>query len=230
VLGDQLTGAATAQESDQVFRWNAAAGQFEVAWYNTTSGHWVGDFDQVTETESYWIYVQPDHPARTIVTYGNVMEDPWVSMGYIGVGYNAVGSVWAVPAPIAQAGLNEYTGGLYLFLSDLIMSYDASSGSYTYAWKNEADEWQGTLSEFEPLRGYWIFVPPTHTGFDWPLYPQPTGVGTESRSPVRIYPSPDAHNPIPQPPMPVVKSQNPGVKPEMNKTPPTSNAAKGGGR
>ncbi len=230
VLGDQLTGATTAQESDQIFRWDATAGQFEIAWFNSSSSSWTGDFDEVTETESYWIYVQPNHPPQMLVTDGNVAEEPAYNMGTIGVGYNAIGSVWAIPAPIDQAGLDEFTGGMYLFLSDIIMSYDANTGAYTYAWQDETAEWQGTLSEFEPLKGYWIYIPPEHTGFEWPLYPQPTATGLESRSPVQIYPYPDGHSPIPSPPMPVVKNQNPSANLEKNKTPSTSNAAKGGGR
>lgn len=182
VLGDQLTGGATPQQSDQILRWDATAGLFQMAWYNTTSNHWEGDFSQLSEAESYWIYVQPDHPAsQTIVAYGNVVEEPYYNMGAMVPGYNAVGSVWALAAPISQSGLVGFQGGVYLFLSDLILSYDVPGGSYSYAWMDDGGAWQGDLTDFEPLKGYWIYIAPGHNGFEWPNYPQPNPQGLDAR-------------------------------------------------
>lgn len=183
VLGDQLTGGLTMGESDQVLRWNAASGQFQTCWYNTANQTWQGDFGQFSEAESYWIYVQANHPAtQTIVTFGNVYEEPYYDMGTMRPGYNAIGSVWPVPAALSLAGLGGYEGGLYLFLSDLITSYDASTGSYPYAWQDGNGTWKGNLTQFEPLKGYWIFVAPGHPGFEWPIYPQPDPTNSDHRT------------------------------------------------
>ncbi|RJP77737.1 MAG: hypothetical protein C4524_07555 [Candidatus Zixiibacteriota bacterium] len=174
VLGNQLTGAATAAQSDQIHRWNPATGQFQVAWYNTGTSSWEGGFSTLSEAESYWIYVPSGHPAtQTLVTFGNVVESATYNMGTMIPGYNAVGSVWASPASLSQAGLTAFQGGSYLFLSDLILSYDAATGGYSYAWRTSGGAWQGTLSQFEPLKGYWIYVAPGHTGFTWSSYPHP---------------------------------------------------------
>lgn len=190
VLGDQLTGGLNPEDSDQVLRWDPATGQFQMCWYSTTTGNWEGDFSELSEAESYWIYVQSDHPAtQTVVTYGNVVEAPSYNMGQIALGYNAVGSVWAVPASISQAGLNGFEGGLYLFLSDLIMSYDAQTGRYFYAWMDDDSLWQGNLTELEPLRGYWIYVAPGHTGFNWSNYPQPNPMGLDAKTPPLDHPA-----------------------------------------
>jgi len=180
VLADQLTGGSTPAESDQVLRWAAAAGQFQMCWYDASTQTWQGDFNQFSEAESYWTYVQPDHPeTQTIITFGNVVQAPFYNMGMMTSGYNAVGSVWAIPAAISLAGLNGFAGGLYLFQSDLIMSYDASTGSYSYAWQDGGGNWLGDLTQFEPLMGYWIYIAPGHTGFDWSTFPQPGMSGTD---------------------------------------------------
>jgi len=178
VLGDQLTGGNDPQDSDQILRWNPATGQFEMCWYNESTGAWEGDFNLLSESSAYWIYVQPDHPVtQTLVTYGNVVEMPVYNMGAMTPGYNAVGSVWAIPAAIAGSGLTGFQGGMYLFQSDLIMNYDAATGSYSYAWKDGNGNWQGNLTQFEPLQGYWIYIAPGHPGFNWPSYPQPLQLG-----------------------------------------------------
>ncbi len=180
VLGDQLTGGNTSQESDQILRWDPASGQFQMCWYNTAVSEWEGEFNELSEAESYWIYVQPDHPSiQTIITFGNVIETVSFDMGRMTPGYNAIGSVWAVTVPILQAGLDGFEGGLYLFLSDLIMSYDAYTGSYTYTWQDDSNDWQGNLTQFEPLKGYWIYIPPGHDGFEWSNYPQPIPPGSD---------------------------------------------------
>ncbi|TKJ41292.1 hypothetical protein CEE37_06400 [candidate division LCP-89 bacterium B3_LCP] len=174
VLGDQLTGAGVPEESDQIHRWNSGTASFEICWYNIETSQWEGQFSELSESESYWIYVQPTSPAmQTIITYGNIIEEPSYGMGQMVPGYNAIGSIWAMPAQVTQAGLNGFEGGLYLFLSDLLMGYDASTGSYSYAWQNESSTWMGDLTALEPLQGYWIYVAPGHDGFDWPNYPQP---------------------------------------------------------
>ncbi len=174
VLAGQLTGGATSAQADQILHWNAATGQYQMCWYNSSTSAWQGDFNLLDEAESYWIYVQPSHPAtQTIVTFGNVVEEPTYNMGMISPGYNAVGTVWAEPAPISLAGLSGFQGGMYLFQSDLIMSYNAGTGLYDYAWKNESGNWQGNLTQFEPLKGYWIYIAPGHPGFNWTTYPHP---------------------------------------------------------
>ncbi len=203
VLNDQLTGASTPEQSDQIMRWNAGSGQFQVAWYNSSSNSWEGDFTQLSEAESYWIYVQPDHPAtQTIVASGSVIEEPWYDMGQMVEGYNAVGSVWAVAAPVVTSGLDGFTGGLYLFLSDLIMSYDPGSGSYSYAWKDGSDQWQGSINMFEPIKGYWLYVAPGHTGFEWATYPQPNPAVLDFRTLPVVYPQIDVFEHLSKPPMP----------------------------
>jgi hypothetical protein len=143
-------------------------------WYNTGTSTWQGDFTVFSEAQSYWIYVQPTHPeTQTLVTFGNVVESPSVNMGAMTPGYNSVGSVWAEPTLLSQAGLTGFQGGNYLFQSDLLMSYNAQTGSFSYAWKNQAGVWQGNLTQLEPLKGYWIYIAPGHTGFNWNNYPQP---------------------------------------------------------
>lgn len=205
VLGNQLTGGLTPEDSDQILRWDPASGQFQMCWYNLESSRWQGEFNELTESESYWVYVQEDHPdLQTIVTFGNVVEMPSYNMGQIAPGYNAVGSVWAAPVAISQAGLDGFEGGLYLFLSDLIMSYNAATGSYSYAWMDEGSTWQGNLTDFQPLHGYWIYVPPGHDGFDWSNYPQPVPPGMDNvgtaKHPTKVYttgqlpPFPNAYN------------------------------------
>ncbi|MCX6641362.1 MAG: hypothetical protein NTW14_12935 [bacterium] len=178
VLGSQLTGATTLQQSDQILLWNAATGQFQTSWYNTSTSTWQGEFSEVRESESYWIYVQANHPAlQTIVAAGNVVATPVYNMGIMTPGYNAIGSVWAAPVPITQAGLSGIQGGVYLFLSDQIMSYDAATGSYQYAWRTDNGTWQGNLTTLEPTKGYWIYVAPGHNSFHWTNYPQPNPNG-----------------------------------------------------
>ncbi|MBU1880977.1 MAG: hypothetical protein ABIE92_11720 [bacterium] len=202
VLSDQLTGGATVEESDQIIRWNPTSARFQIAWYNSTTSQWAGEFSELSEAEAYWVYVQPDHPAvQTIVAYGNVIEEPTYNMGAISPGYNAVGSVWAMPTSLTNAGMSGFQGGVYLFLSDLIMSYDAASGNHTYAWKNDAALWQGNLTEFEPCKGYWVYIAPGHPGFNW-TYPQPGPTGLDSRGPGGYYPDLDALEIIGRPPMP----------------------------
>lgn len=174
VLAGQLTGGATSSESDQVLRWNHQTNSFQMVWYNTGTSTWTGDFTQFAESQSYWVYVQPTHPeTQTLVTFGNVVETPSYAMGSMTPGYNAVGSVWAEPAPLAQAGLSGFQGGSYLFQSDQLISFDALTGSFKYAWKNQAGVWQGNLTQLEPLKGYWLFIAPGHAGFNWSNYPQP---------------------------------------------------------
>jgi len=210
VLGSQLTGGTTSAQSDQVLRWNAATGQFQMCWYNTAQGSWQGDFDRFSESESYWIYVQPDHPVtQTIVTFGNVVEVPYFNMGSMGPGYNAIGSVWAIAAPVSLAGLNGFLGGMYLFQSDLLMGYDAATGNYTYAWRTENGNWQGNLTQLEPLHGYWIYVAPGHPGFNWSTYPQPLMIrddylGPQNTSPFnqRVLTPPGQYLPGLTPPTP----------------------------
>lgn len=229
VLGDQLTGSATPEESDQILRWDAAAGEFQMAWYNTASDRWEGDFSALSETEGYWIYVQPDHPAtQTIVAYGGVVEEPYYNMGTIGPGYNAIGSVWAVPASIAQSGLNGFEGGLYLFLSDLIMTYDPVTGSYSYTWMDDGGSWQGDLTEFEPLKGYWIYIAPGHAGFEWSAYPHPNPATLDAQTPPPDYRAAQSTNPwkkkgLAQPPVPT-----PDIMGKVKKLPVSSTSAKGG--
>ncbi|MFH1863081.1 MAG: hypothetical protein ABH878_09765 [bacterium] len=207
VLGDQLTGGATQGESDQVLRWDASTGQYQICWYNSSTGNWQGGFSTFSEAESYWIYVPSNHPTQqTVVTYGNVVEESSFDMGVMIPGYNAVGSVWATSASIANAGLTGFQGGMYLFLSDLIMNYDANSGDYTYAWKTDGGIWQGSLNSFEPLKGYWLYIAPGHTGFDWSDYPQPIG-GMLNGTPQGSFnnnPAPFSSPMIP-PPLPAVK-------------------------
>lgn len=223
VLQDQLTGGTVPEESDQIMRWDAQHGRYQVAWYDLNSGHWTGEFDQVSESESYWIYVQPDHPAvQTIVTYGAVVEDPVYDMGQMTPGYNAVGSVWAMPASIPLSGLDGFQGGMYLFLSDLIMTYDSNSGNFIYTWKDADDEWQGDLLQFEPLKGYWIYVAPGHNGFDWSVYPQPNPAGLNLQAPPQIYPDNDVKVKRTPPPLPTVKTSS--------KIPLSSASGKGGRR
>jgi hypothetical protein len=174
VLAGQLTGGATALQSDQVLRWNHATNSFQMVWYNTGTSAWEGDFTTFAEAQSYWIYVPASHPeTQTLMTFGNVVEASSFNMGSMTLGYNAVGSVWAAPAPLAQAGLGSFQGGNYLFQSDLLLSYDALTGSFSYAWKNQSGVWQGTLTQLEPLKGYWLYIAPGHTGFNWNNYPQP---------------------------------------------------------
>lgn len=175
VLAGQLTGGPTSNQSDQVFRWNPATAQFQMCWRNSSTGNWQGDFTLFAEKESYWIYVQPDHPAtQTLITKGNVVEADSFNMGFMQPGYNAVGSIWATPAAVSGAGLTNFLGGSFLFQSDLLTSYNAVTGGYAYAWKNSGGAWQGNLTLLEPLRGYWIYVPPGHTGFNWVNYPHPS--------------------------------------------------------
>jgi hypothetical protein len=177
VLGDQLTGGSTSGESDQILRWNAAGGRYEMSWFNSGALSWEGEIETLSEAESYWVYVQESSPTQqTIVTYGNVVETASYDMGTMTPGYNAIGSVWAVSAPLSSSGLDGFEGGLYLFLSDLIMGYDASTGSYRYAWQDGSSNWQGDLTELEPLMGYWIYIAPGHTGFDWSNYYQPNPI------------------------------------------------------
>ncbi len=210
VIGDQLTGATNAAQSDQILRWDASSAQFQTAWFNTNTNLWAGQFSELSEAESYWIYVQEDHPAiQSIVAYGNVIEVPTYSMGQMNPGYNAVGSVWAATSPIATSGLDEFEGGMYLFLSDLILSYNAASNSYSYAWKDGSDEWQGGLTDFVPLAGYWIYVAPGHTGFDWNIFPQPNPESLDSRHEPIIFPKFDGLKHMKMPPVPterIVKS------------------------
>jgi hypothetical protein len=189
VLGDQLTGGNNPEDSDQILRWDPAAGQFQMCWFNEGTGAWEGDFDSLSESSSYWIYVQQDHPVtQTLITHGNVIETPFYIMGAMAPGYNAVGSIWAIPAPISTSGLTGFQGGLYLFQSDLIMNYDAATGSYSYAWKDGNGNWLGGLTQLEPLRGYWIYVAPGHPGFVWNNYPQPIQQGDGSVGPYVINP------------------------------------------
>lgn len=238
VLADQLTGGLTPEESDQVLRWDAANARFQTAWYNTSTSSWGGDFTELSEAESYWIYVQPDHPAtQTIVAYGNVYEEAVYSMGIIAPGYNAIGSVWAVPAPISQAGMDGFTGGLYLFLSDLIMSYDAATGDYAYAWMDEGGLWLGNLTEFEPLKGYWIYIAPGHFGFEWPNYPQPNPMSLNGETPPPTYPSVLSTGrqgfripPAASPPIPTRSVLKKGRDMPTDPAPASANSAKGGAR
>lgn len=231
VLSDQLTGGVTPEESDQILRWDPVAGQFQMCWYNTDTETWEGDFDTLSEAESYWVFVRSSSPAnQTIVTYGNVVETPSYDMGTMTPGYNAVGSVWASPAPIADSGLEGFEGGLYLFLSDLIMSYDAATGTYSYAWQDGNSTWQGNLTEFEPLKGYWIYVAPGHAGFNWPNYYQPNPVDGRGLLIHWNYPlpgvstyQPEVVQPVGLPPMPSPDGSN------MNQnTPGQATSAKGG--
>ena len=231
VLGDQLTGSTTPDESDQILRWDAAVGEFQMAWYSTASGRWEGDFSTLTETEGYWIYVQPDHPAtQTIVAYGNVVEEPYYNMGTMTPGYNAIGSVWAVPASIAQSGLNGYEGGMSLFLSALIMTCDPETGDYSYTWVDDGGFWQGDLTEFEPLKGYWIYIAPGHTGFEWPTYPQPNPATLDAQTPPLENRPAQSTNPLKKkglarPPIPTPDMIN-----KVKKLPVSSTSAKGGGK
>jgi hypothetical protein len=207
VLAGQLTGGAAPAQSDQVLRWNHATNTFQMVWYNTGTSTWQGDFTDFAEGMSYWIYVQPDHPlTQTLVTFGNVVETPSFNMGAMTAGYNAVGSVWAAPSPLPQAGLTGFVGGTYLFQSDILMSYDALTGSTSYAWKNQGGVWQGNLTQLEPLKGYWLYVSPGHAGFNWNNYPQPImgpspfffpppTIGVDPAGPVIAAPMP----PIPAP-------------------------------
>jgi hypothetical protein len=223
VLGNQLTGGTSASNADQIQKWDAATGQFLICWLNSGTGQWEGAFSQLSEALSYWIYVQPDHPAtQTIVICGNVVEDPVYNMGQMQPGYNAVGSVWAIPAAVSLAGLNGFHGGTYMFLSDLILSYDALSGQYTYAWKDANGYWQGNLTQFEPMKGYWIYLPPGHSAFNWNNYPQPNSILQNAFEIPRMLPeknrsvsAPAAVMPIPSPPHPVVQPQNSRISPPV---------------
>ena len=216
VLGDQLTGGNDPQDSDQILRWNPATAQFQMCWYNESTGAWEGDFNLLSESSAYWIYVQLDHPVtQTLVTYGNVVETPVYNMGTMALGYNAVGSVWAIASPISSSGLTGFQGGMYLFQSDLIMNYDAASGSYSYAWKDGNGNWLGNLTQLEPLHGYWIYVAPSHPGFNWPSYPQPIQIGNGNVGP-RV------HNPLysrsdklsPVPPAPPAQGMSRNLPPK----------------
>jgi hypothetical protein len=219
VLGDQLTGGTTPDDADQILRWNAAAGLYQMCWLNSQTGSWQGDFATLAEVSSYWIYVQPDHPAaQTIVTFGSVVESPTYNMGTMAPGYNAVGSVWAMPAAITNSGLTGFLGGAYLFQSDLIMSYDAASSDYAYAWKNAGGNWQGNLTQFEPLKGYWVFIAPGHAGFNWTTYPQPTPATNSYVAPVILNPLNQQYQPI----QPTLPSQ-PDI--QQNKYPPPKGGA-----
>lgn len=202
VIGDQLTGGTSIEESDQIMRWNPSSARFLTAWYNTSTNQWTGEFSELSESEAYWIYVQPDHPAnQTIVAFGDVIEEPTYNMGSMTVGYNAIGSVWAMPSLLTNAGMNGFQGGFYLFLSDLITTYDAATGSHTYAWKNDFDEWQGNLTSIEPTKGYWIYIAPGHPGFNW-TFPQPNPSGLDNRGPINSYPDFNSIRQIGLPPMP----------------------------
>jgi hypothetical protein len=225
VIGNQLTGGTTQTASDQIMRWNAASRQFQVSWYNTTSQSWQGEFSDVREAESYWIYVQPTHPVQQTVTIcGNVCEQPVFNMGTLGIGYNSIGSVWAAPTPISQAGLGELDGGVYLFLSDQILSYDAATGTYQYAWRTENGTWQGNLTLLEPAKGYWIYVAPGHPGFHWNNYPQPLPTGGTSPwfAPRLTADQSGASNPLPfMPPTPAMGNSG-------NNSQPSSTTPSGG--
>lgn len=223
VLGNQLTGGASASDADQIQKWNAATGQFQICWLNSGTGQWEGAFSLISEALSYWIYVQPDHPAtQTIVICGNVVEEPVYNMGQMQPGYNAVGSVWAIPAAVSAAGLNGFQGGAYLFLSDLILSYDALTGQYTYAWKNADGYWQGNLTQFAPMRGYWVYIPPGHAAFNWNNYPQPISVFKNRSAIPQFLPNenraatiPEVVIPFPSPPHPADQPEHSRIVPPM---------------
>jgi hypothetical protein len=183
VLNGQLTPGNSASTSDQIIGWDANSQLYQVCWRNIASGNWEGDFDSLSEAKSYWIYVQPNHPAeQTLISAGHLVAFDSYDMGIILPGYNAVGSVWVTPSNIFQAGLEGFQGGLYLFNSDQILHFDALSGYYLSAWKNEAGLWQGNLMQLEPFKGYWIYISPTHPGFAWPNFPRPdTALGENSK-------------------------------------------------
>ncbi len=223
VLGNQLTGGTSVADADQIHRWNAATGQFQICWLNSETGQWEGAFSLLSEALSYWIYVQPDHPAtQTIVVCGNVVEDPTYNMGQMQPGYNAVGSVWAIPAAVSQAGLDGFHGGTYMFLSDLILSYDALTGQYTYAWKDASGYWQGNLTQFEPMRGYWIYLPPGHSAFSWSNYPQPTSTFQNAFGIPRILPEKNHRAAAPAVVVPAPSPLQPAIQPDDAKISPSA--------
>jgi hypothetical protein len=178
--GCQLTGSFFSYYADLVRYYDASTSTWYSAWYNTTIPGWdaTSTLTTIEPDKGYWIQIRGANPPVTLTMTGAVSETQRVIPVYDSATlttFNLVGSAFAVPCSLADAGLvaSGFTGSFFSYYSDKIRHWDGSSW-YT-AWYNTTTSlWEDNLKTLEPGKGYWLEVLAGHgfTSDEW-IYPVP---------------------------------------------------------
>jgi hypothetical protein len=191
VIGDQLSGTCDSATADRVLAWNAATGEYEMAWYcdcdawgEPWDDHWLTGFEQTTLTlepdMGIWIENRSG-VTETVVVLGDLAAADRVL--HVGPGWQMAGTAYPVPVALDEADIPA-TGTCDSATADRLLYWNTDTQEYEMAWYCDCDEWgqpwddhwltgfEQTEVQLVPGKGAWLQN--RHDPFTW-VYPHPDG-------------------------------------------------------
>jgi len=161
-----ITGGVNPVQSDQIIEVGGS-----VAWYNSGSSTWMGDF-AVDVSKAYYVVIRNGHPATDIYLCGTVDNttpvnyDPIPGNAWTAIGYREAGEVLVGNLGLIAAG---FTGGVNPVQSDQIIEVGGS-----VAWYNSGSStWMPATFVIQPGKAYYLVIRNGHAGL--PTYSYPSG-------------------------------------------------------
>ncbi|KQC05235.1 MAG: hypothetical protein APR54_00030 [Candidatus Cloacimonas sp. SDB] len=160
IIGNQLTGG-DAFTGDQVYE---VGGAF--AYYNSSTEQWSGILENFTDNKAYYFKIQSGHSEADVYLAGTVLRESqsiYCDIGYTILGIREAGVIAIEDLDLIASG---FTGGSP-FSSDQIIEL---GGGYAY-YNTDTSSWNGTLTDIEPAKVYYIQVKTGHSAFTWNYNP-----------------------------------------------------------
>ena len=161
-----ITGGANPVLSDQIKEVGGS-----VAWYNSATSSWMGDF-AVDVSKAYYVVIRSGHSDAEVYVNGSVDNttvvnyDPIPTNSWTAIGYREAGEILVGNLGLLSAG---FTGGANPVLSDQIVEVGGS-----VAWYNSGSStWMPSSFTIKPCKAYYIVIRSGHTGL--PAYSYPSG-------------------------------------------------------
>lgn len=193
VFGDQLTGATSSGQADQIRQWNGNS--HEVAWLvEGTQSEWEGKW--VTEAgdtlsgivinpdEGFWLIIREGHVDTMLAITGSVVTDSSRTI-QLTKGINLIGTCYPMTVDLHDSQLYEdaaATGANNSASSDQVLHWNGQGHDVAWLVDGTGTDWDGmwlnsagfdtTDVKFKPGHGYWIKIRSNHTPQIW-TYPNP---------------------------------------------------------
>jgi hypothetical protein len=194
LMNSQLTGASSELNADRIWKWDPSSKNYQIAWL-VSGGLYDGEWwDSSTDTVSnmtldaddgFWI--QNRNGVQKVTFSGEVSDMPNRTISLM-TGLQLIGSAYPEEVILTNSELWEdgATGAINEIDADRILSWDAVTQSYKFAWlidgigpPYDGKWWDSstgaeTTIKLQPGQGLWFELRdlPGHSNFTW-TYPKP---------------------------------------------------------